>query len=245
MLINLLFYVCRKQVNLKIESECYMGKSFYKCTNLIVGYHGYWVRLTYFGLIVAICGICFALGGNLKYALICLMISGICDAFDGRIANLKERTDREKSYGIQIDALADIVNFGVLPAMIGYAILQNGSLGVIHVAIFSIYVLAALIRLAHFNVIEIELLGKKEKRTYYEGLPVTTVALIIPVIFFLCDILALPLSIVYPASLAVFALAFVLKVKIPKLNPPAIFLFCLLGLPAVVYILVKGVSNNV
>ena len=211
---------------------------------LIVGYHGYWVNLTYLGLIVAVFGICFALDGDLKLALICLMIAGICDAFDGRVANLKERNDREKSYGIQIDALADIVNFGVFPAVIGYAVLQpSGELQIVHYAIFSLYILAALIRLAYFNVIETELVGKKQERKYYEGLPVTTVALIIPVIFFVCSVFNLPLSAVYSSALAVLAMAFVMKVKIPRLNIPAILCLCLLGLPAVVYILVKGVPN--
>jgi len=207
--------------------------------NAIVGYHGYWVVLTYMALVAAVVGMCFALNGSLRYALICLMVSGVCDAFDGSVASLKERTAREKSYGIQLDSLADIVNFGVFPIIIGYSIWQSvGSFFIIHAAVFSIYVLAALIRLAHFNVIEIELQGTKEKRKYYEGLPVTSVALLVPVVYSVCDIFSFPLASVYPISLVVISLAFVLRVRIPKPRGYAIIILCLAGLPAIIYILI-------
>jgi len=182
---------------------------------------------------------CFALTGNLRLALIFLMISGVFDAFDGSVASLKERTDREKSYGIQLDSLADIVNFGVFPVIIGFTIWHNHSSHLlIHAAVFSLYVLAALIRLAHFNVIEIELQGTKEKRKYYEGLPVTSVALIIPFIYSVCDIFSFSLPVIYPISLFVIALAFVLRIRIPKPRGYAILILCLAGIPAVAYILI-------
>lgn len=45
-----------------------------------------------------------------------LLISGLCDAFDGMIARTKtDRTEQEKQYGIQIDSLSDLVALGVLP----------------------------------------------------------------------------------------------------------------------------------
>jgi CDP-diacylglycerol--serine O-phosphatidyltransferase len=169
------------------------------------------------------------------------MISGICDTLDGRVANLKQRTDREKSYGIQIDAFADIISFGALPAAIGYAVGESfGSFGVLSIVIFAIYVLGALIRLAYFNVIEIELHGKNEKRTYYEGLPVTIVALIIPVVYSICNMFAIPLAPAYNILLLILAAAFVMKVKIHK--PKGIFkvILCLFGVPILIYILFAG-----
>jgi len=170
------------------------------------------------------------------------MISGICDTVDGRVASLKQRTDREKNYGIQIDAFADIISFGALPVAIGYAIGQSfGSFGVISIAIFCIYVLAALIRLAYFNVIEIELEGKNEKRVYYEGLPVTIVALIIPVVFSICNMFDIPIALTYNILIFVLACAFVVKVKIPKPKGRFKVILCLIGVPILIYILVTGV----
>jgi len=208
----------------------------------IIGYYGYWVYLTYMSLISAVIGIFFAFEGNIGVALICLMISGICDTFDGKVASFKERNAREIGYGIQLDALADITAFGVLPVAIGFAIGQSyGSFGVISIIIFSLYVLAALIRLAYFTVIEIELEGKHEKRTYYEGLPVTIVALIIPLVYSLCYMFNLPLYTVYNVLIFILACAFVMKVKIHKPQGRFKVVLCLICVPILIYILVSGV----
>jgi len=190
--------------------------------------------LTYLGIIAAVFGIRFAFEGNIRYALICLMVSGICDAFDGSVANLKERTDKEKYFGIQIDTLADIINFGVLPAVIGYAV------GVTNTVVYSMYILAALIRLAYFTVIEIELLNKNERRTYYEGLPVTNVALIIPLMYSICDIFDIPFAGVYTVALVFLAIAFVLRIKITKPRGLSQVIVCLLGIPVLFYIILFG-----
>ena len=93
----------------------------------ILGFYGYWVILTYFSVIAAAAGIYNALNGNIKIAVVCLMVSGICDMFDGSVARMADRTDQEKGFGIQIDSLADIIGFGILPAVIGYAIFTGYS----------------------------------------------------------------------------------------------------------------------
>ena len=91
------------------------------------------------------------------------MFSGLCDAFDGKVARTKKnRSDVEKNFGIQIDSLTDVVAFGVLPACIGYAMLrkfpfmERFPLISVFFAIMLIYMLAAMIRLAYFNVMEEE-----------------------------------------------------------------------------------------
>ena len=210
---------------------------------LIIGYYDYWVKLTYLGVISAVLGIHLALGGKITYALICLMISGLCDTFDGSVARLKNRTDKEKSYGIQIDSLADIISFGILPVVIGYAAgpyslaRDYGSFGMlINSIIISMYLLAALIRLAYFNVIEMDLLSKNEKSAYYEGLPVTSVALIIPITYSICVYFHISLSTVYNFLLLILSVAFVLKIKIPKPSMRFQLFICLIGLLVIMYI---------
>ncbi len=219
-------------------------------TKPIIGYYGFWVVLTYLSVVSAALGIYFALGGSIGYALLCLMFSGVCDTMDGRVASLKKRDAREKNYGIQIDSLADIISFGILPAVIGYAVGQTdsaqfyGSLGVaVSIVITCSYLLAALIRLAYFNVIEMEIQSKNEKRTYYEGLPVTSVALIIPIAYSLCDLIRIPLYPVYSILLLLLSVAFVLKVKIPKPRGRAQIILCLIGFPVVVYIFLSCVMQ--
>ena len=118
----------------------------------MIGFYSYTVVLTYLGLASAAMGMILTFQGFAKYALFCLAFSGLCDMFDGKVARLKkDRTEDEKRFGIQIDSLSDIVCFGVAPAVLCYCF---GMRGVIGVAILMFYVLAGLIRLAWFNVME-------------------------------------------------------------------------------------------
>jgi len=207
-----------------------------------IGYYGFWVILTYISAASAVIGMGYALAGNIRYALICLMVSGLCDTLDGKVASLKDRTDREKKYGIEIDNLADVISFGALPAVIGFAVMQSCPVPFcwFNIIILAVYVLAALIRLAYFGVIEVELLGKNEKRTYYEGMPVTIVSLIIPVVYSLCNLLEVAFSDVYFIMIALIAVAFVAKVRIPKIGGKIKIALCLFGLPVIFYIITAG-----
>ena len=148
-----------------------------------IGYYNYTVILTYFGLISAVYGMTEALDGRFPRAIACLVISGICDMLDGKIARTMDRTEDEKSFGIQIDSLCDLFCFGAFPAFLGYALGLRGFWGT---AAMCAYVLAAVIRLGFFNVME----EKRQKKTtdirkYYQGLPVTSIAIIFPIVYLL------------------------------------------------------------
>ena len=52
---------------------------------MLLGVYNYTVILTYFGMLVAYTGITLALHGDLNSALLCLMLAGVCDMFDGKI----------------------------------------------------------------------------------------------------------------------------------------------------------------
>jgi len=210
---------------------------------LIIGFFGYWVVLTYLGVISAITGINFAFAGNIEAAIVCLMIAGFCDMFDGPVARLKKRNDKEKSFGIQIDSLADLIGFGALPVAIGYA-MRGSSVSFVHTAAAALYVLAALTRLAYFNVVEIELNNRNEKRKYYEGMPVTLVALIIPVVYSFCAFFDIPFSAIYSQMLVLISIAFILKVKTPKLRSRQLIFFILIAIPIFTY-LFWTIGNNI
>ena len=69
----------------------------------MLGFYNYTVVLTYVGMLTAFFGVVFAIHGSIEQALLCLMISGFCDMFDGLIAStMKNRTRRQKNFGIQI-----------------------------------------------------------------------------------------------------------------------------------------------
>ncbi len=205
----------------------------------IIGYYGYWVVLTYLSVLSAIAGIFLAISGQVGNAVICLVISGICDMFDGTVARTAKRNDMEKAFGIQIDSLADVISFGVLPASIGFGIFNlhgsHSTPGLISTLLIGgMYVLAALIRLAYFNVTEEELKAKGEKRTYYEGLPVTSSSLVLSVIFALCGSMGRGLCLIYNGLLAALGCAFVTKFRMPKVKLGYIVILSFVGLGIII-----------
>ena len=148
----------------------------------MLGVYDYTVILTYISLWISIGGMMLSLNGHLDLAVLCLALSGLCDMFDGKIARTKkDRTEIEKRFGIQIDSLCDIVCFGVGPAIICYCMGMNGIVGVL---ILMFYVLAGLIRLAWFNVTEESRQDETtENRKYYQGLPITSSSVALPLMY--------------------------------------------------------------
>ena len=85
----------------------------------LIGFYDYTVILTYLSLISSVFGMTQAIHEDYKTAIFCLAFSGVCDAFDGRVARSKKnRTADEKSFGIQLDSLCDVIWFGVFPELI-------------------------------------------------------------------------------------------------------------------------------
>ena len=180
----------------------------------MIGFYNYTVILTYMGMFSGFMGIVSAWGGNLKMALLCLICSGICDMFDGKIASTMERTKQEKRFGIQIDSLSDIICFGVLPALI---VLGANKESLLYILISATYLLCALIRLAWFNVNEEERQDSEEGgRKEYLGLPVTTSALGIPLFMGIGNLFSLPLDKVYPWLLLGMGVAFLTPFRLKK-----------------------------
>lgn len=195
----------------------------------MIGIWDYTVVLTYISLGVSVFGMTQAVAGNPKIAVMCLALSGIFDMFDGKVARTKKnRTEEEQMFGIQIDSLCDLVCFGALPAVIGYTL---GMKHFLDVAILIVFVLGGVIRLGYFNVTE----EKRQKeadgevRHYYQGLPITSIAIFLPAIFLvkgLCGKFFVP---VLDASILVIALLYVLNIKIKKPNGKALAVAAIAG----------------
>lgn len=148
----------------------------------MIGFWDYTVILTYLSFASASAGIFCAASMKMSWAVFFLAVSGFCDMFDGKIARTKKnRTEEEKSFGIQIDSLCDMVCFGVLPMVICYKIGMNKIYGMV---ILTLYGLAGLIRLGYFNVMEEKRqMQTEEARKYYQGLPITSMAIALPILF--------------------------------------------------------------
>ena len=193
----------------------------------LLGFYNYTVVLTYMGMAIGFLGILLAAGDDYRSAIICLMISGFCDMFDGAIASTMKRNTDEKVFGVQIDSLSDLICFGVLPATI---ICNIGNYENPVFIIGTLYVLCALIRLAYFNVDEQKRQSlTEERRKIYYGLPVTAIALLLPLAIIVCSLCGLPKNTVSTALLAVTGCLFLIPFKLRKPRVPGKVAVVLLG----------------
>ena len=200
----------------------------------MIGFYDYTVILTYLGFSSGMIGIFLAITGNTFWAVMCLMFSGLCDMFDGRVARTKKkRTNEERHFGIQLDSLSDLVCFGVLPAIIGYSLgIKNTYL----IPLIIIYPLAALIRLAYFNVLEITRNSSTPVKEY-TGLPVTSSALIFPFLYIFRKYLGKYFVLTYGIVLFVVAVLFISKIKIKKPDIKVMIGFIIVGVIEILLIL--------
>ncbi len=217
----------------------------------MIGFYDYTVILTYMSLLSAGIGIFVTLSGSGDpyWGTFFLLFCGLCDAFDGQVARTKKnRTQMEKDFGIQIDSLCDVIAFGVLPACIGMALVRtspmlieifgapkdNIPLRAVCFALYAVlvlYILAALIRLAYFNVTEEERQRTEGGvRRTYTGLPVTTSALIFPSIMLLQYITTIDLAIIYFPVTLITGFLFLSKIQIPKPHLRGILVMIGIGL---------------
>lgn len=193
----------------------------------MIGFYNYSVIMTYIGLSFSIFGMTQAIEGKFRVAVFCLALSGLCDMFDGKIARaMKNRTEDEKKFGIQIDSLCDMVCFGAFPAVLAYSLGVNSILGKITLIL---YVLGAVIRLGYFNVMEDKRQQEtSEARKYYQGLPVTSIAVIFPIVYLAKQFCKAYFVSILNVTLFVVALLFVTNFKFRKPNNKILTLLVLL-----------------
>ncbi len=129
--------------------------------------------------ILAICagltGIRLAFENRYELAVAMVLLAAFLDGIDGRIARLMKATSK---FGAQMDSLADIVNFGVAPALAVYvyALDQARSLGWIAALIYTI---AAGLRLARFNVMDERENKASWQSEYLVGVPAPAGAMLV------------------------------------------------------------------
>jgi len=103
--------------------------------------------LTLAALCSGLTGIRFALQGEMRLAVIAIIVAAIFDALDGRVARRLGVTSR---FGAELDSLSDFLCFGVAPALVLYlaSLTQAGALGWVVTLMFPI---CSALRLARFN----------------------------------------------------------------------------------------------
>ena len=203
----------------------------------MMGFYDYTVILTYLSLMSGTIGIMLCLNGmgHPYLGMFFLLFSGLCDTFDGKVArSKKDRTTQMKKFGIQIDSLSDLIAFGMLPACIGIAMLRytmcipdlsgvtrylltHYTSQIVLSLIAVLYVLAAMIRLAYFNVMEEEDQNRDETGAkIYTGLPVTSAALIFPAVLLIHMLIRADLTFLYFGVMLITGGLFISKIQIKK-----------------------------
>jgi CDP-diacylglycerol--serine O-phosphatidyltransferase len=102
----------------------------------------------------------------IAFLLLCLAL--VFDLLDGYWAR---RSRRQSVLGADLDSLADIVSFGVAPAVLGFTLGLRGGWDVV---ILTYFVVCGISRLARFNVTAASLTGASGKVAYFEGTPIPT-----------------------------------------------------------------------
>ena len=138
---------------------------------MFIGVHNLANCVTYLGIAAAVVGVCFA--STPKIAMLMLIVSGICDLFDGRVARMFPRTDLEKAFGIQLDSFADTVSFVIFPAV--FLIAQLRTVWTVLLAVF--YVYCGVTRLCWFDI------TTDGDTKFFSGVPVTYISLFLPLLY--------------------------------------------------------------
>jgi CDP-diacylglycerol--serine O-phosphatidyltransferase len=112
---------------------------------------------------------------HLWTAFVLLPLALVCDVLDGYVARLNRR--RQSALGGDLDSLADIISFGVAPAVLGFTLGLRGGWDMLVLAYF---VICGVSRLARFNVTAESLADASTgKVKYFEGTPIPSSILIV------------------------------------------------------------------
>ncbi|MDI6834518.1 CDP-diacylglycerol--serine O-phosphatidyltransferase [Ciceribacter thiooxidans] len=129
--------------------------------------------------VLAICsgltGIRLAFENRYELAVTLVLAAAFIDGIDGRVARMMKATSK---FGAQMDSLADIVNFGVAPALVLYVFILDQARSIGWIAAL-IYAIAAGLRLARFNVMAERDHKAPWQSEYFVGVPAPAGALLV------------------------------------------------------------------
>ena len=126
--------------------------------------------ITSIGLLAGFYSLISSVDAHFEFAAVLIMVAFVCDGLDGRVARLSRTSSQ---FGVEYDSLSDIVAFGVAPAGLAYSWALR-PLGAVAIVISGLFVVAAALRLARFNIQT----GTTDKRRF-TGLPVPGAAAMI------------------------------------------------------------------
>ncbi|MEH6401978.1 MAG: phosphatidylcholine/phosphatidylserine synthase [Sneathiella sp.] len=171
--------------------------------------------LTTLALCAGLTSVRFALEQRWEWAVAAILIAGILDGLDGRMARLLKGSSR---FGAELDSLADFVSFGVAPALVLYLWTLDRGLGGLGWIIALVFTVSCGLRLARFNSMLDEETPAWESR-YFTGIAApagAAISLLFMVISFYSDSEIFESSILNAAWLLV--IAFLMASRIPTFS---------------------------
>ena len=151
-----------------------------------------------------------------ELAVVAILVAGVLDGLDGRVARLLKGTSR---FGAELDSLADFVNFGVAPAIMLYTwiLKEAGSLGWIAALVFAI---STALRLARFNVMLDEPDKPAWHADFFVGMPAPAGALtvLLPLYLYFLGLLPESIALIPPVIGYVLFVAFMMVSRLPTFS---------------------------
>ena len=186
---------------------------------------------TLVGVCIGLTSIKFAFDERFGLAIICIIVAGLIDGLDGRIARLIKGTSQ---VGKELDSLTDVISFGVAPAFIMY-FWQLNTLGRVGWLICLVYVICVALRLARFNVNSETQSSWKDN--FFEGIPSPAggILVLLPLIYSKSEIQFLNVDFTYFTPILFVLISILLISKLPTYSfkkiavPRRLTIFLLFG----------------
>lgn len=197
---------------------------------MLIGKYNKSLIISYLGVTFAVIGMVYAARANFKVAMVLMVLAGVCDMFDGKFARMCKRNKDEELFGIQLDSLADTVDFVTFPIVFGLTLGFNEWY---HVIAYVLLAMCGIQRLCHFNVLVINKNDKGPVK-FYSGLPVTSTSITYPLLWLISNYITMGVyQICYTVLTYLTAILFVLNIKVPKprgIAYPIIAVIALVGI---------------
>ena len=150
----------KKRTRIKMEKGIYIFPNLFTTGNLFCGF---WSIISVFQ-------------EKYFYGAMAILLAGVFDVLDGKVARL---TGSGSKFGIQYDSLADLVSFGIAPAVLAFnwALRPYGRFGWFAAFLF---VVCGALRLARFNV-----MAASGDTKYFKGLPIPAAASMVSLVILL------------------------------------------------------------
>lgn len=145
--------------------------------------------------------------GKYEYAAWLILLALVFDGLDGRIARMTKTTSK---FGVEFDSLADMVSFGVAPAMLLYQYC-GADYGRFGMVVSGLFVVFGAIRLARFNVTTSEI-----EPSVFIGVPIPTAAIFISILILLYEKYMLDMHVLLLIATLFVAVLMVSNIRFPS-----------------------------